>query len=284
MKTFVWITALLVTLAITGAAFVYFGVYNVEATKQDSAPLYHFLHYTMLRSVNARTSDIKVPDLNNAQYVQNGRKLYRQHCVQCHGAPGVSPDPLGFGLRPAPPNLVEAAREWKAADIYWVVKHGLTKTGMPAWEYRLDEQQLWELTAFVKMLPAISPAQYIEWDKTQPSGITNSNSSVKVSQVDHRAGDAKAGRHAVEQYLCFTCHTIPDLTGASSTVGPPLYGIATRKYIAGVLVNTPDNMAKWLHDPQVIVPQSGMPNLHIRERDLQDIVAYLYTLKDVEER
>jgi cytochrome c1 len=68
------------------------------------------------------------------------------------------------------------------------------------------------------------------------------------------------------------------VAGADKTVGPPLAGMATRAYIAGVLDNTPDNMLRWLRDPQQIKPRSAMPNLHIREKDVRDIAAYLYTL------
>jgi hypothetical protein len=48
-------------------------------------------------------------------------------------------------------------------------------------------------------------------------------------------------------------------------VGPPLRGIGTRKYIAGVLPNTPENMICWLQDPQGVDPPTVMPDLDIEE-------------------
>jgi mono/diheme cytochrome c family protein len=294
MKTVVKTIVVLGILAILAvAAVVYFGLYNVAATNQDGPLLYRFLHYTMRRSVAARSNAVAVPDLSDARYVRNGFDLYRQHCSQCHGAPGVAPDPFAFGLRPEPPNLAEAARWWRSADIYWVIKHGLTKTAMPGWEYRLNEQQLWELTAFVKQLPIISPVKYSEWSKlpAQPVSIAaaadekpNAAEDVAAAVEKPRPGDPKIGHHAIEQYLCITCHTIPGVTGANTTVGPSLKGIATRQYIAGVLPNTPENMIRWLRDPPKIAPQTAMPNLHIKEQDMRDIVAYLYTLEDVKGR
>lgn len=267
------VLAVLGTLA--GAVIVYFGVYNVAATNQDNPALFHFLHYAMRRSVARRAESIKVPpDLMEPRHVHDGFQLFRQHCAQCHGAPGVAPDPFAFGLRPAPPNLVDPAREWRTADIHWAIKHGLTKTAMPAWDYRLSEQQLWDVTAFVKQLPALSPTQYREWSKANP----HDNEQTPTPQQPMRPSDAKIGRHVIQQYLCITCHVIPGVTGAQSTVGPPLTGIATRQYIAGVLPNNQDNMMRWLRNPQAVVPLAGMPNLHIREQDLRDITAYLYTL------
>jgi mono/diheme cytochrome c family protein len=268
---------ILFVLAIIGAAaFVYFGVYNVSATQQHSDPTYHFLHYAMTRSVHIRAKEIKAPDLSDPIHVRNGFVLYRQHCLQCHGAPGVSPNAAGLGTRPEPVNLAEAAREWSTEEIYWVAKNGLKMTAMPEWQYRLTDQELWDITAFVKQLPSISPMQYMEWDKAQPP--VKSSFEANEVKLPTQLGDAKAGRHAIDQYLCITCHAIPGVTGADKTVGPSLDGMATRKYIGGVLLNTPENMIRWLRDPQQIDPMSGMPNLHIKEQDLRDIAAYMYTL------
>lgn len=268
---------LAVLMGLAGSAFVYFGVFNVAATREHNAWTYHLLHYAMLRSVKARARQVQVPDLSDAGRIRNGAVLYRQHCLQCHGAPGVEPHELAFGARPAPANLVEAGREWSAAEIYWVAKHGIKMTAMPGWKYRLSEQELWDLTAFVKQLPRISPVEY-QREYASPSSVQTVADSPDVG--DGRGlGDPKAGRHAIEQYLCATCHQIPGVVGAEHWVGPPLRGIATRTYIGGVLVNTPENMMAWLRDPQRIKPMSAMPNLHIREQDVRDIAAYLYTLK-----
>lgn len=100
-----------------------------------------------------------------------------------------------------------------------------------------------------------------------------------ASDNTRHLGDPQRGKYAMQQYLCITCHAIPGVTGADKQVGPPLAGMARRAYIGGVLVNTPTNMVRWLRNPQQIDPLSGMPNLHIREQDIDDIAAYLYTLR-----
>lgn len=92
-------------------------------------------------------------------------------------------------------------------------------------------------------------------------------------------GDIERGRVAIRQYACQTCHFIPGVTGADKLVGPPLSGIASRKYLAGVLTNTPEHMVEWIRHPQRIDPLSAMPELGVSERDARDIAAYLYTLR-----
>ncbi|HSK11346.1 MAG TPA: c-type cytochrome [Vicinamibacterales bacterium] len=91
-------------------------------------------------------------------------------------------------------------------------------------------------------------------------------------------GDADRGAVALRQYACSTCHVIPGIVGADALVGPPLNGIGSRKYLAGVLQNTPENMVHWIRYPQEAAPLSAMPDLGVTERDARDMVAYLYQL------
>ena len=92
-------------------------------------------------------------------------------------------------------------------------------------------------------------------------------------------GDPGRGREAMRQYGCTTCHVIPGVPGASGTVGPPLTGIASRSYIAGVLTNTPAHMERWIRDPQGVDSLTAMPNLGVTARDARDIAGYLYSLR-----
>jgi len=66
--------------------------------------------------------------------------------------------------------------------------------------------------------------------------------------------------------------------GANSHVGPPLAGLAKRTYLAGALPNTPENLLRWLKEPQKIAPLSAMPDLGVKDAHAMDMAAYLYTL------
>ncbi len=92
-------------------------------------------------------------------------------------------------------------------------------------------------------------------------------------------GDAGRGREAIRKYGCYSCHTIPGVAGADGLVGPPLDRVASRSYIGGVLVNTPDNMVKWIQDPPGVDPKTAMPNLGVSDEDVRNIACYLYTLR-----
>lgn len=92
-------------------------------------------------------------------------------------------------------------------------------------------------------------------------------------------GEPERGRTLIVSYGCPKCHTIPGVPGADGMTGPPLDRIAGRTHLAGRLPNTPENLMRWIRDPQGISPGTAMPNLHVSEKDGRDIAAYLYTLK-----
>lgn len=265
--------------AAAGAGFVYLGIYNIAATAQHTAPVYHLLEYAMRQSVKSHSEHIEVPDLTDEQRIRSGLRHYRAHCMQCHGAPGIPPDSFGLGMTPEPANLVATAREWQPAEIYWAIRHGIKMTGMPAWEYRLSDKDIWDVVAFIERLPALSPKEYADWSNQVPAQPPG---QAVAAQAGIAGGNAQAGRRALHQYLCATCHQIPGVTAANKHVGPPLNGIANRKYIGGVVPNTPENMVRWLQDPKQFDPLSAMPNLGVTDRDARDIAAFLATLEDLD--
>lgn len=89
-------------------------------------------------------------------------------------------------------------------------------------------------------------------------------------------GYAAAGHQAFHQHGCTSCHVIPGVVGADTHVGPPLTDIARRKYLAGVLPNTPANLVRWLREPQALAPGSAMPDLGVGRQAALDMATYLY--------
>ena len=109
---------------------------------------------------------------------------------------------------------------------------------------------------------------------TAASGCGKPQGTLSREQV----GDPSRGAALISWYGCGACHTVPGIAGANSLVGPPLTHFAQRGYVAGMLRNTPDNLVRWIRNPQKIVPGNAMPALGIDSRDAHDIAAYLYTI------
>jgi cytochrome c oxidase subunit II len=98
-------------------------------------------------------------------------------------------------------------------------------------------------------------------------------------------GPAAAGAHIFADAPCAICHTVRGLSGFSKQYagqfkGPDLTHFGSRKTLAGgILNNTPENLAKWIQDPDKVKPGARMPTLGLKGKDLNDLVAYLESLK-----
>jgi mono/diheme cytochrome c family protein/cytochrome c2 len=261
--------ATLAAIGVSGAGFLYSGLYDVSALNQHLPPTYWLLETGMRASVKHHAKDIAVPPLEDARLVARGLAHFREHCVVCHGAPGVAPASFALGLTPVPGNLVQAAREWTPAELFWVTKSGIKMAGMPAWAARLSDDEIWAVVAFLRQLPRLSPAAYQD---LRPESATATPHPVLPPSVER-------GRVAMRQYICVTCHEIPGIVGPNAPVGPTLEGIANRAFLAGLLPNTPENMERWLREPHRVNPDSAMPNLGVTAQDARDMTAFLQTLK-----
>ncbi len=92
----------------------------------------------------------------------------------------------------------------------------------------------------------------------------------------YSGGDARRGAQVINMKQCGACHVIPGINGAAGLVGPPLFSFARRTYVAGEIANTPDNLVRWVMNPQSVEPHTAMPNLGLTEQQARDVAAYLY--------
>lgn len=91
-----------------------------------------------------------------------------------------------------------------------------------------------------------------------------------------RGGDPERGRDLVVEYGCVSCHAIPGVPGVADGVGSDLDDFAAQRYINGQVPNRPEELIRWIRDPQAIAPGVLMPDLGVTEQDARDIAAFLY--------
>ena len=267
------VLTLLVAAAVAAAAgFAVFraGWYNIGSTSQHLQPVYRLLEQGMRHSVRHHAGEVAVPRLGEPGQVLRGGALYGEHCVQCHGGPGFAPAPHGMSMQPVPGPLVDASAHWQPRELYWITRHGIKMSGMPAWEARLSEADTWAVVAFVMRMPALDARAFREMASARPDQQQAVAPPRAVTQ-----GDASRGKRLLPQYACHSCHLIPGITGSEAYVGRPLEGLAKRRLIAGTLPNTQDNLVRWIRDPQAVDPRTAMPAMGVSERDALDISAYL---------
>jgi thiosulfate dehydrogenase len=97
-----------------------------------------------------------------------GAKLYTQHCAMCHGSGVGEKTALAKGLYIAPPQFVKhGVEDDPEGETYWKIEHGIRFTAMPSYRGSLTEEQIWQLTYFMKNLPDhLPPEARVEWKKT----------------------------------------------------------------------------------------------------------------------
>jgi mono/diheme cytochrome c family protein len=166
MRALPWKTVLLSVLAgyalliVIGAAVVYAGFYDVSASKAHWPVTSWFLDTARRHSIAAHARGLQPPaDLNSPDKLALGVSHFAAHCAMCHGAPGVPKDDIAQGMYPSPPDLVAVSAQYNERELFWILRHGIKMTGMPAWPDHSDDD-LWSIVAFLKKLPSMSEADY----------------------------------------------------------------------------------------------------------------------------
>ena len=151
-----------VILALAGTlAFIYSGIYDVAALHPDNPVIAWALHKTSDQSVAMRIGSIEVPAaLDTAQAVQAGGKLFGDHCVVCHGGPGLQPTDIAQGLNPPPANLFSPRRHPRMNEMFWFIKNGVKMTAMPGFGKTHSDDDIWKLAAFLRTAPGMSAQDF----------------------------------------------------------------------------------------------------------------------------
>lgn len=151
----------LVVLAIAvAAAAILSGAYDMAADVPHWKITSMLIGVARERSIENHAAHIRVPDdLDDPRRIAEGAAHYNEMCTGCHLAPGQSDSEMRQGLYPRPPDL---ARRGIAdpREAFWVIKHGLKMTAMPAWGKTHDDEKIWDLVALLKVLPSIDARQW----------------------------------------------------------------------------------------------------------------------------
>jgi mono/diheme cytochrome c family protein len=162
------VCTLLAAIAAAGVV-VYSGAFDVAADTPHAAVTYRLIAFARERSIARRIEDIAPPgDLGDVARVRRGVGNYAAMCSGCHLEPGVENSEVRAGLYPQPPNLAKfeagsSRAAGGAARKFWIIKHGIKASGMPAWSKGgMEDAAIWDLVAFVQRLPKMPASEYRE--------------------------------------------------------------------------------------------------------------------------
>ena len=182
--------ATVAAVAVVGG-FVWSGIYNVGADDTHTRPVHAMLQLVRDRSITSRARRLHPPpDLDDAAVIRQGAGNYDAMCAGCHLGPGMEATELSKGLYPPPPDLSKA-EVIDASRHFWVIKHGIKASGMPAWGKSMDDRYIWNMVAFLQVLPDLDAGQYqamvaSSGGHSHGGGETSPHDEERMPPDDHR--------------------------------------------------------------------------------------------------
>lgn len=153
------IVVVILVIVAAAAAFVLSGAYDVGADAPHTGPVASLIGFARERSIDVRAGGIKVPPLTDPTMIAEGAEHYAAMCTGCHLAPGMGENELRPGLNPMPPDLA-LLPQGEPGEQFWIIKHGVKMTAMPAWGKSHSDEEIWTIVAFLQKLPHMPVAQY----------------------------------------------------------------------------------------------------------------------------
>lgn len=160
LPSVIFVLILLLLIAAFAGITIYMGVYNIGADAPHSKLVYDTLGTLRDRAIANYSRGINPPaNLSDPKRVAAGAGLYAEMCTGCHLGPGVERSELSQGLYPPAPELALGDKHTPAQQ-FWIIKHGVKLSAMPAWGKTHDDDLIWDMVAFIRTLPKLSPRQY----------------------------------------------------------------------------------------------------------------------------
>lgn len=193
------LVAFVVLGVLAGGVIVFSGAYNISADTPHTGPTLAVINTLRDRSIARRAADVEPPaDLADAERIRRGAGNYDAMCVNCHLRPGMNATELTIGLYPAPPNFSEQVAR-SPEEAFWVTKHGIKATGMPAWGMVMPDEYIWDMVAFLERLPEMDQQEYQSFvDESPGHSHSNGNGEEAADQADdhdHPDGDDHDHEH-----------------------------------------------------------------------------------------
>jgi len=246
---------LVAVLGVLGLLVAASGLVPITASSGHWAITSWLLHFAMRRSVATHSIGLALPPLDQPWQVLQGAGHYETGCRPCHGSPGRPLPRVPAAMTPAPPALAPRIAEWNPEELFYIVKHGVKFTGMPAWPTQQRDDEVEAMVAFLLTLPDLDAEGY------RRLVLGNADDAVEVAPVGGLAG-VPDPPPAVE--TCARCHG-RDGNGRGAGAFPKLAG-QREQY----LLNALDAYARGVRHSGIMQPVAAS----LREAEMRELAAY----------
>ncbi len=167
LRFFAGVAATLVALLVVAFLAVKFGLVPATADVPPPAMEKWAAHTSLDATIDREAPKEPYPYPSSDAAIVAGSKLYLDNCAVCHGTGVGEPTNIakGFYIR-APQFVKHDVADDPEGETYWKIEHGIRFTAMPSYKGSLTEEQIWQLTYFMKNLPDhLPPEALAEWKK-----------------------------------------------------------------------------------------------------------------------
>ena len=163
MKKLVFgITVCLVIALMIGVGVFRLGLLPVNADVPPSGLETRFIPIVVHASVASHAEEQPNPVASTDENLIAGGEVYTELCARCHGIPGRGsgrgPSVLGASFYPPAPQFTVQPSDYREGQLFWIVKHGIRNTGMPAWGRLLTDHDIWQVVAVLRRLNSLPSA------------------------------------------------------------------------------------------------------------------------------
>lgn len=215
----------LLGLAAGGFLFAAAGLAPVKASAGHWAVTRAMLQFAKNRAVATQSIGIEAPDLTQPWWIVKGAGHYESGCRPCHGGPELQNPKVAGAMLPTPPYLPRRIERRDPAELFFIVKHGLKFTGMPAWPAPGRDDEVWAVVAFLLELPQLDVAGY--------ERLVHGETSPAPAGPLRRDSDGATAIAALVESDCVRCHGAEGVDRASAAF-PRLAG-QKRQYLLNAL-------------------------------------------------
>ena len=146
-------------LALAAAAYAYahFGFIDFRADQGPSRLEEDVLGSAMDKSTERQAPQQKNPLSPTQENLLAGAHLYRDKCSDCHGGPANPNSDYGRSFNPPAPQFMKQAPDMPENQNFYIIKHGVRWTAMPAWGGIMTDSEIWQLVALLSRFPQLPP-------------------------------------------------------------------------------------------------------------------------------
>ena len=220
-----------------------------------------FLNFTMSRSVSTHSLGTAVPPLDDLGMVMKGATHYHTGCFPCHGNPAIHHPRIARQMTPHPPYLPPVLHEWEPEELFYIVKHGVKFTGMPAWPTQDRDDEVWSIVAFLRKFPELDEQEYSHMvNGTNNQGEPSQPIEIEKEDAPIQALSGRTRTVQTDTDRCARCHGV-DGQGRRVGLAPKLAGQQQAYLVASLESYARGNRPSGIMEPIAV----GLSPAEIRE-------------------